>query len=100
MLKKVLFYSAIVLLFIGTVTCIVLKTKFENDFMMNESQKLNDLMLNLDESNAEQKAEIAKIAGDYKYRIYTYYALAFLTFTSAIILILKRKRILQEENEL
>jgi hypothetical protein len=93
-MKKILLYSVITLLLIITVILIILKYKYENDFLLNHSEKLNSLIVNIDELNPEQKDEIGKIAKDYKYHIYTYTILAFLTFATSVLLIFKRKKIL------
>lgn len=55
-------------------------------------------MTNLDESNPDQKAEIGQIASDYKYKIYTYNILAFTTFAGSLLLMIRRKKILKEDN--
>ena len=93
-MKKILLYSVIILLLIITVISIIFKYKYENDFLSNQSEKLNTLVANIDKLNPEQKDEIEKIAKDYKYQIYTYNMVAFLAFVTSALLIFKRKRIL------
>lgn len=93
-MKKILLYSVIILLLIITVISIIFKYKYENDFLSNQSEKLNTLVANIDKLNPEQKDEIEKIAKDYKSQIYTYNMVAFLAFVTSALLIFKRKRIL------
>lgn len=93
-MKKILLYSVIILLLTITVISIIFKYKYENEFLSNQSEKLNTLIANIDELNPEQKNEIEKIAKDYKYQIYTYNVIAFLTFVTSVSLIFKRKKIL------
>ncbi|MWB96064.1 hypothetical protein GON26_16990 [Flavobacterium sp. GA093] len=93
-MKKIFLYSVIILLLVITVICIILKYKYQNDFMLNQSEKLNALMVNIDELSPNQKDEIGKIANDYKYHVYTYHIVAFLAFATAVFLIYKRKNIL------
>lgn len=97
-MKKTFLYAAIILLLISALLSILLKYKFQNDFSLHQSEKLNSLMINIDASNPEQKTEIQKIANDYKYHIYTYNILAFITFAGSLLLFFKRKKILNEHN--
>lgn len=97
-MKKIFLYSAIVILLISAISCMILKHKFESDFSLTQSTKLNVLMTNLDESNPDQKAKIGQIASDYKYKIYTYNILAFTTFAGSLLLMIRRKKILKEDN--
>ena len=93
-MKKALLYLAIFLLLIACVVSMILKYKYENDFMLNRYESLNTLMTNIDQLDSEQKEEIGKIASNYKYRIYTYNSVAVLTFATSILLFLRRKKML------
>ena len=93
-MKKIFLYSVIILLLVITVICIILKYQYQNDFMLNQSEKLNALMVNIDELSPNQKDELGKIADDYKYHVYTYSIVAFLAFATAVLLLYKRKKIL------
>ncbi len=98
-MKKIFLYSVIISLLIITVISIILKYKYENDFLLNHSEKLNTLIVKIDELNPEQKDGIGKIAKDYKNHIYTYNVVAFLTFAISVFLILKRKKNLSKEKK-
>ena len=93
-MKKILLYTVIVSLLIIAVISIILKYKYENDFLVNQSAKLNNLVTSIDESSIEKKDEIGKITKDYKEHIYKYNIIIFLTSVISLFLIFKRKKIL------
>ncbi len=97
-MKKIFLHIIIISLIVFAVVSIVLKYKYESDFLRDQYLNLDAAMSISDDLSLEKRNEIGKIAKEYKYHVYTYNFLAFLAFAISGFLIFKRKKILQEKN--